>query len=237
MMVRKCVTRHEWKCGKSKYCKPTHEARKSTPTGLGNCRKLRECKSAANTVCKNQKFQTTSFKAEHYEQRERKTVLIDIEHDLQRDIEKVLPTVEASDIRLQLCKKPTLIHHKNLLAKIGKKIPFLLIIRRKKDLLKESRMVGSYNTWINWHLQKEVWRQYVWLFRTSIWCKGFANLVTIERWAEKIEFMIATYLQRKNFTVRKLVVKEKIRGTNDKRKQTVQVHLEIHASTISAIIK
>lgn len=45
-----------------------------------------------------------------------KRALIDIELDLLRDIEKVLPNVEASDIRLQLCKKPTLIHHKNLLA-------------------------------------------------------------------------------------------------------------------------
>lgn len=107
----------------------THEARKSTPTGLGNCRKLRECKSAANTVCKTKsfKFHTTTFKAEHYEQR-------DIEHyDLQRDIEKVLPTVEASDIRLQLCKKPTLIHHKNLLAKIGKKIPFHFPLNNNKE--------------------------------------------------------------------------------------------------------
>lgn len=106
---------------------PTHEARKSTPTGLGNCRKLRECKSAANTVCKTKSFifHTPTFKAEHYEER-------DIEYyDLQRNIEKVLPTVEASDIRLQLCKKPTLIiHHKNLLAK---KIPFLFPLNNNNN--------------------------------------------------------------------------------------------------------
>lgn len=31
----------------------TYEARKSTPTDLGSRKKARECKSVANTVCKN----------------------------------------------------------------------------------------------------------------------------------------------------------------------------------------
>ena len=32
----------------------TYEARKSTPTDLGSCRKVRECKSVAKTVCMKQ---------------------------------------------------------------------------------------------------------------------------------------------------------------------------------------
>ena len=32
----------------------TYEAQKSTPTDLGSCRKVRECKSVAKTVCLKQ---------------------------------------------------------------------------------------------------------------------------------------------------------------------------------------
>lgn len=38
----------------------TYEARKSTPAGLGSCRKLRECKSVANTVCKIEDINVTN---------------------------------------------------------------------------------------------------------------------------------------------------------------------------------
>lgn len=38
----------------------THDARKSTPAGLGSCKKLRECKSVANTVCMKQECHISS---------------------------------------------------------------------------------------------------------------------------------------------------------------------------------
>ena len=34
----------------------TYEARKSTPTDLGSCKKVRECKSVAKTICTKQEF-------------------------------------------------------------------------------------------------------------------------------------------------------------------------------------